>query len=774
MHPSTAPSSRRSHPNTDSSWSRLSLRQVPEPVTRHLAASGFHEADSLICLNSRMNLKGRFQDSWFVADRKRAAVFEANGRGFLPVWEAPVERILEAKMAPVTGGGMLVVRTDQGRQEVMRFDAGQAALFGGLAHCLNKQAAALRDAGNGASAPAAVEAEFDRLLKKQRELTCSSCTRQLPRNTRVCPFCIEKGSTLLRILSYARPYAPRLVLMMALMVIGTGVNLIPPQITRILIDDVLLSPEQADRLPWLVLALAGVMVTAAVIGIIRARVGIWVGCHVTNDIQASAFNHLQALSLSYFNKQQTGALMSRVNNDARQMQGFLVDGIQYTVVNLLTIVGIAAVLIWMNPLLGILVILPGPVVVLLSAYVWRRIHRRFRLLWVAMASVTSYLNDALSGIRVIKSFGKEEAEIDRFGRKLAYTRGRTIDAEQTWQTLVPILNLIVQSSLVLVWYFGAYEVYGERLTIGGLVAFIGYLGMIYGPLQLLTRLNDWLSRSLTAAARVFEVLDTEAELSQRPNPTPLPEVRGEIELRDVTFGYERHDPVIKNLSLKIAPGEMIGLVGKSGAGKSTLINLIGRLYDPDEGAVLLDGLDLRDIRVEDLRRQIGFVLQDNFLFSGTIADNIAYARPNASHEQILEAAVSANAHTFIMNLPDGYDTYVGERGTRLSGGERQRIAIARALLQNPRILILDEATSSVDTETEAKIQQALGHLVAGRTTIAIAHRLSTLRHANRLVVMDEGRIAEVGTHAELMAMEDGVYRKLVTIQTEWSRVIGIG
>lgn len=741
--------------------------EIPDGVHDCFTRFGWKPESAWFIVPTRLENDGTLATSWLAAGDEGLFVVSANGTSRSFVWSD----IKELGTEPVNNGGILWAIQDAGPVELIRFVAADAPLFGTLASSVNRELEIRRDSKG---AVGDVRGEAARAIEKHRERYCASCGRSLPRGTKICRTCLPRASTLRRILSFSLPYKRQLILMAGLMVGGSLIQLIPPQITRVLVDDVLLSPGRAGLLGWLVSLLALVLIAQHAVNIWRARIGIRIGCLVTNDIQGAAFNHLQSLSMAYFNRQQTGALMSRINSDARQMQGFLVEGLQFTVVNLLTIVGVAAVLLWMNPFLGFLVLLPSPLVVLLSVVVWRRIHRRFRLLWVAMSAVSSYLNDALSGVRVIKAFGREDAERGRFARRLATARERTIAAEQIWQTLTPILNLLVQSSLVLVWYFGAWEVYGDRMTTGELIAYIGYLALIFGPLQLLTRLNDWLTRSLTAAARVFEILDTENEVIEREDAKPISNCVGNIELRNVSFGYDKHQPVLKQLSLHIQAGAMTGIVGKSGAGKSTFINLLGRLYDVDEGAVLLDGVDVRELCVADLRRHVGYVLQEPFLFSGSVADNIAYARPESDAEAVMEAAIAANAHDFIMRLSEGYDTYVGERGARLSGGERQRIAIARALLQDPKILILDEATSSVDTETEQKIQEALARLVAGRTTIAIAHRLSTLRHAGKLVVLDDGHLVEEGSHEELMRIEGGVYRQLVEIQTEWNSTIAIG
>jgi ATP-binding cassette subfamily B protein len=406
--------------------------------------------------------------------------------------------------------------------------------------------------------------------------------------------------------------------------------------------------------------------------------------------------------------------------------------------------------------------------------VWKKISYNYRKWWDGVSRMNAYLSDTLSGTREIKATGQQTRIASKFEEKSNDIATRIITAERSWQTLLPLLNLMIQFSTVLVWYFGAKSIGQKTLTIGGLVEFMQLMGLMFGPLQLLTRLNDWLARSLTAAERIFELLDTQPEIVDSPGAKNMENPQGKIDLDNIVFGYEKHKPVVKGISFNVKPGEMIGLVGRSGSGKSTLIKLIMRFYDVDAGGILIDGVDIRQLKHDEFHRRVAVVLQDSFLFNGSIAENIAFARPDATHAQIVQAAVAANAHEFIMRLPNGYDSQVGERGAKLSGGERQRIAIARALVTDPKILILDEATSSVDTETEQKIQQALERLVKGRTTIAIAHRLSTLRYANRLLVLEEGKVKETGTHDELMAKEDGVYRKLVNIQTEWARTVTIG
>jgi len=493
---------------------------------------------------------------------------------------------------------------------------------------------------------------------------------------------------------------------------------------------------------------------------------------LTHDLRTILYAHLHTLSLHYFDRRQIGQIISRVTQDTQALESVLTDGVQFFLVNILQLIGITGILMWMNWRLTLLILLPVPFVFVASTLFWPRMIALWRRFHHARGKMVASVNDALSGVRVIKAFAREATEVDRFTAMSRETMHCDLAAEQAWSTIFPFISYVAGLGALLVQFVGGVDVIKGDITLGTLMAFMFYLGMFYGPLQFLSRISDFMARSTASAARIFEVLDSVPEVTEAPNPIPAKNLRGAVAFQDVFFGYDRHKPALKGLTFTVRPGEMIGLVGHSGAGKSTIINLLCRFYDVDQGAILIDGIDIRKLCKQDMRSQIGVVLQETFLFNGTISENIAYARPDAPLEDILAAAKAANAHQFIIGKPDGYDTMLGERGVGLSGGERQRIAIARAILHDPRILILDEATASVDTDTESQIQEAIRRLTRGRTTIAIAHRLSTLRDADRLLVMREGRMAEIGTHEELLA-RDGEFARLVEIQQGMSEIVGV-
>ena len=430
---------------------------------------------------------------------------------------------------------------------------------------------------------------------------------------------------------------------------------------------------------------------------------------------------------------------------------------------------ISTLMFWTNWRLSLISLLPLPVLAVLSYYRGMKMQSLHGRLWTYWARMTAVVGDALPGIRVVKAFASEDREIRRFDRRSEDCADKEFEINVVWTALQPLVSALMRVSGLLIWLVGGYLViFGRGVgdDFGTLVMFIGLNSMFYGPIMELANSNRMVTRAATSAQRVFEVLDTPLDIISAGGAIRKDRLDGQIEFRQVSFSYEGAQPALRDISLRVEPGQMIGLCGPSGAGKSTFVNLICRFYDVTDGQILIDGVDIRDYDVKWLRRQIGMVLQEPYLFHGTIADNVRYAEPEATDAQVIAAARAANAHDFVVGLPDGYDTMVGERGQSLSGGERQRISIARAILHNPRILILDEATSSVDTETERQIQQALDRLVTGRTTFAIAHRLSTLMAADRLVVLDKGKLVEQGTHAELVSLENGVYAKLHKTQME--------
>jgi ATP-binding cassette, subfamily B, bacterial len=676
------------------------------------------------------------------------------------------------RLDTLVGGGTLQAEIAGEVVDLAWFTNAKQAAFGRVVAYLEDltRYQAARLAGQAeAVAPAPVE-------ETEEERRCPNCNLLLPQGATVCPACINKRQIIARLAAYLKPYWKQTALLAILILSSTTLGLVAPYLTRPLADQVLvpISPSLSleQRYTWLggiVLTMMLAQILSQAINIVQGRTAAWLTHQLAHDLRAQLYRHLQALSLRYFDKRQTGALMARITHDTRELESILTMGAQFFLANLLSLVGISIVLCLIDWRLFLLALAPAPVVTVVSRLFWRRIANVWGRWWHARSRLSAVLNDTLSGVRVVKAFAQEQREIERFNPRSRELSLAGMNAEQTWMTIFPLLTFLTGTGSLLVWYLGGQLVLNEQITLGTLLTFIAYLAMFYGPLQFVNRMAEVLGQALASAERVFNILDTAPDVDEATHPVALPQIKGRVEFSQVTFGYDAHKPVLSQVGFQVEPGEMIGIVGPSGAGKSTTINLLCRLYDVNQGKILIDGVDIRAIRQRDLRSQIGIVLQDTFLFNGTIAENIAYAKADASLEEIMAAATAANAHDFILKKPDGYDTIVGERGQQLSGGERQRIAIARAILHNPRILILDEATSSVDTDTEKQIQEAIARLIKGRTTFAIAHRLSTLRNADRLLVFKDGRIVETGTHDALLEQRGEFYR-LVEIQRETSRI----
>jgi ATP-binding cassette subfamily B protein len=581
-----------------------------------------------------------------------------------------------------------------------------------------------------------------------------------------------------RLLGYLLPYRRQLALGLGAATVITMVSLVPPYLAGHLIDRVIrpaqegtLSLARASWIAWIAVgAMALVYVVRQAAAVVRLRLMSILGEWVARDLRAELYEHLQRLSLSFFSRKRTGSLITRVSADTDRLWDFLAFGVVDVSLSLVMLAGLGAVLLSLDWRLGLVMTLPVPVFCWLIYRHGESINRLFIRAWRKWSRVSDVLSDTIPGIRVVKAFNQEDREIRRFGDRNEDVTTEFNRIHHEWTTFWPLLMLGVHATTVAVWAFALPRLLGVEggatLSAGTFVSFLLYTTMFIAPIEVIGQMARTINRATTSAHRVFEVLDTEPEVRDVAEAVRLEPVQGRVTFEHVTFGYDGVRQVLRGVSFDVQPGELIGLVGPSGGGKTTIVNLIARFYDVTGGAIQIDGTDLRRLEAGHFRRQIGMVLQDPYLFHGTVLENIRYGLPEASLGRVIAASQAANAHDFVTKLQHGYDTVVGERGHTLSGGERQRVSIARAILHDPRILILDEATSSVDTETEREIQQALERLVAGRTVFAIAHRLSTLRKASRLFVVEDGRLVESGTHQELLAKPEGKYRRLHELQLQ--------
>ena len=613
-------------------------------------------------------------------------------------------------------------------------------------------------------------------LEEEEEDCCPKCGSYYPDPARkVCPNCMDKGSVTRRLLGFFRYYAKQLVVFFIVMALYTLFSLLSPYVgTKLLYDNVLSASD-----PWygqvgaFLLLLLAVRLLSLGLNMLQGSVSASVIPHVIYDLKSRVFSTMQRLSMGFYTGKQTGTLMNRVNRDANNVYWFFVDGCPFLIINLATFAGVFFILFRISVLLTLIVAVFIPVIFFLYRFLSRHFRKMHHRQWMDHSAMTSHLSDTVGGQRLIKAFGAGQRENIRF----AGYSSRVRDSEHTLfnaqNTAFPFVELLaVTANMLVLGVGGVLIVNGSGLTLGRLLTFTAYLNMLYGPLDFLSWVTTWFSRCLDSAQRIFEIIDAQPDVKEAQQPLCPEIVRGEIELQNVMFEYEPGRPVIRDLSFRVEEGQMIGIVGKTGAGKTTIINLMARLYDPTEGRLLIDGRDIREYSFAFLRKNIGVVSQETYLFIGTVADNIRYARPEATEEEVIAAAKAACAHDFIMKLPDGYETRIGAGGQDLSGGEKQRLSIARTILQDPKILILDEATASMDTETERNIQESLSRLQSGRTTVSVAHRLSTLRDADVLAVISQGKMTEYGTHDELIRKK-GEYYNLYRLQTKAAGTIVI-
>ncbi|NLC56673.1 MAG: ABC transporter ATP-binding protein [Armatimonadetes bacterium] len=745
------------------------MESPPGPVGKLLREFLQPGEEPEIVVASDLLPDGRYGETWLLATKQRVVVVDS-GNGTPKLHHFALADLEQVEKLDFVGSSALRL-VGAGETCHVRFSLSQAEKFADVREMVDAlRSPYQRDEKEGDGPTAQVLTREE--LRKRHEARarekgrCPKCGRTLPRWNNVCPVCLQKTQLLLRLVPYVLPYWFFVALNICLMACTTAMELAPPYLTKTLLDEVF--PQRDLRMLAVVLiALFVVNVLNSVLSAVRQYLNVWLQQRIVVGLRMQLYEYLHRLSLSFYDRQGAGHIMQRIMHDTANLQNFMATGLQEILGAVMTICIICVVMFRMDWKLALITLGPVPFIVWGNRWFSRKVHRIYRRAWRQSARLNSILTDILPGMRVVKAFGQEEREVDRFvgsNRDLLHTHLR---AARLGRTFYPFLGFLSTVGTLSIWAYGGYLVIVKQtLTPGVLVAFLQYLMRFYQPMYRLSMMNDRIQHVATSAERVFELMDTRPDVEDAPDAEPIPTIEGNVRFENVSFGYDTSKKVLENVSFEVSAGEMIGLVGHSGAGKSTLINLICRFYDVGDGRILIDGRDIRKIKLKSLRDQIGVVLQEPYLFRGTILDNIAYGRPKATRREVVAAAMAANAHEFICQLPDGYDTMIGERGAGLSGGERQRISIARAILRNPRILILDEATASVDTETEAKIREAIERLVKGRTTFAIAHRLSTLRNASRLLVMEKGRVAEIGTHEELLEKEDGVFRKLWDMQAD--------
>ncbi len=735
-------------------------------------------------IDTDIRLDGSSVPQWLTVDQAGLAVVEFPQQELAYHHQSPPDEsvLLKISWAQISkfrttagsGSGLLQAKLPQGWVDVLRFTNRLADRF----HKVSRRLESLRTAMliESSDPYEVTRGELDVQWQEGLDpVRCPKCQLRLSTADESCPRCLQKGQILRRVSELIRPHMRGAIFLCILTIVGVAAELIPPKLQQYMVDHIL-GPNVAatdntsftTALLIVVLALAASRVILSGVGWIKGRVATVIGTGLTGTLREQMVRKLQNLAVVYYDRHQVGSTLSRVAHDSEVLHGMMHQITGGFLLQTVQLVGVGAMLVWINPKLALFTLIPVPLVFLGSWVFWQRVYPRYYRLWDASSKQMSVLNGMLNGIRVVKSFAQEDREFKRFQTASDHLSNWRLWVDQTNASYAAAMQLVFSLGGLIVWYVGGRDVIGQDMTLGQLIAFLAYLAMFYAPLSALSNFTTWLTSFLSGSQRVLELLDMPLTIAEPTAPVAWENPRGSIRFNKVSFGYDRNQPVLKDVSLEVQPGEMIGIVGRSGSGKTTMVNLLSRFYDVQEGSIEVDGIDLRNLSMQQLRQNIGIVFQESFLFRGTIWKNLAYGCPDTSIEVGLEAARAAGAHDFICRTELAYETLLGERGAGLSGGEKQRLSIARTLLYAPQILILDEATSNIDAESERSIQEALEELIRGRTTVAIAHRLSTLRNADRILVFDRGEIVEQGSHAELIAA-DGVYARLVRIQTQVSK-----
>ncbi len=797
----------------------LPLDTLPDPVCTALRERGIHPEDLTVAVRLDLNTDGNFGETWIILDGAGKRLIRVCGADpNIDLYNATV--LNEPYTDDFTTTTRLLARLyPEGTPPMPRRDdfeaeadwhaaltdyrrGGETIVIAQTTNACKRKLTAFVNIWERVM-DGQVVGEDDPIFE-QFNARCPKCGTIYPdQNRRICEHCMKKKGTFRRMIGYFRDFRLSLFTVIACMTLSALIALISPMLNgQVIFDQVITQPTYAytgedgvtvnlteEELSERGLTIAdterqvtgkfheiryiyvsvGVLLALALVSlgasIVQNRANAYMSTHVTTNMKNDLFRAMQKMSLSFFNKNSTGGLINRVNYDAARVRSFYIDGVPNLFINVLEFIGVTIFLFSINWKLTLIVFIPVPLIVCIFKFMLPRLWRSFNRQWRRSHSLNVMLGDSLGGIRVVKAFAKETDETHRFYRYATGLYQANLKSNLIALSIFPVIGLLIGISSQAIWGFGGFEVMNRTMTYGQLIAYLSYTTMIFAPLNFFTQFTNIMTDTLNSAVRMFETLDQVPEITDAPDAVTLPTLRGHIKFENVCFHYNPNRPILKNVSFEIHPGDHVGIVGHTGSGKSTVANLITRMYDCVSGTIEIDEHPIKSISIASLRRNIAVVSQEIFLFGGTIADNIRYARPDATPEEVVAAARAANAHDFIRNLPEGYETMVGIGNRSLSGGERQRISIARALLLSPSILILDEATAAMDTETERQISEAIEKLIVGRTTISIAHRLSTLKDCNYLMAIENGEVAEIGTAEQLMEKK-GCYYKLYTLQNE--------
>lgn len=718
-----------------------------------------------------LNIAGDFGECWLMLDFKNKQLYSADIRNEV-VEKTELSKLRGAYIDSYTTSNRILAHKDDKNENDCTI------VLGNCTNACKCKLLAFVTIWERTSSGIAIS-EDDPIFE-QFNAKCPKCGRVYENQQRkICPHCINKKGTIIRMLAYFKPFKKELLTVLICMLLSSLISLLNPILSgKILFDQVISKPSYNEagelvtgrlhdiKYVYIVVgAIIGMAVLSLAVSIVQHRCNAYMSTRVTRNMKNDIFRAMNKLSLSYFNQNPTGRLISRVNYDAVRIRNFYIDGVPYLIVHLLNFIGLTIFLFSINWKLTLIVFVPVPIIVVIFKVMLPKLWRMYNKQWRHSSSLNAFLGDSLNGIRVVKAFAKEDEESHRFYKYSTNLYNANLQTNIVSLTIFPVVSLLIGISSQAIWGFGGINVMNHQMTYGDLTTYLGYVGMIFGPLNFFTNFTNLLTDTMNSAMRMFETLDMIPEITEDEDPVDLKDIKGAVKFDHVCFHYNPNRPILKDITFELKPGDHLGLVGHTGSGKSTIANLITRMYDTVSGSVSIDGVNVKKIKTECLRKNVAIVSQEIFLFRGTIADNIRYARPDATLDEVVAAAKAANAHDFILNLPEGYETVVGIGSRALSGGERQRISIARALLLAPQLLILDEATAAMDTQTEKLISDAIDKLIVGRTTITIAHRLSTLKNCNVIMAIENGEVAEIGTAEELLARK-GVYYKLYTLQNE--------